>query len=180
MQFWKRTPGYKDNLTDEARQLSLEKRRANAELRKAQQEAEIERLRMKSDIERLKLERERLRLQDELNELIGDDEEEEEQPGNVMEALALKLLQPQQTQQMQPATVTYPAEPGKVELGIDEINTFLQQVPQKYLELADKYPEEQIIKLLKAQGVFSNATDESLKKLVNMAKNLNKTKTKKK
>jgi hypothetical protein len=153
---------------DEARALSLETRRTNAELKRRKQELELLKLEKKQQIEEMKLEREALRLQEEIDDLRGvDDEDDNDSSDNMEKMVLMQLLGNMNKPQQQPINNNFPqeTEPKGIDLDDETINQALDSFPKSTLKKLKGFSDEQLKELIKTR-IGPYASEMTLNKIV--------------
>lgn len=146
--FKRKTRG--SNLKDESiRQLALDKRRANTELRNAQQEADIERIKAKTEFERLKMKREQLMIQQEIENMTEYDDEPEEQKDDnplngIIQMMAMKMMQSSNNVNSMPSPNASFDVPTQVSLSDEALDEAIKRIPKVHKKLIAKVGTENL------------------------------------
>jgi hypothetical protein len=150
----KKSNRYEHDFTDEDRNLSLERRRVNAELRNKKNELELLRLQQKTQIEEMKLERERLKLERDLqdlkDEVYGYEDYEEQTPDSLMMTLLSTALLKGQHPPSDDKNLSSPEQPSNdVVLSREQIKAFYDGLSKTQKKLIKGLPDNEIQEAIK-------------------------------
>jgi hypothetical protein len=154
LNLFKRKTEERHEFNETDRELSLEKRKVNAQLKKTQQEIEIAKAKLQLQ-----------ELKDELYDYSDSEEEEEEPEKFNAESILITALLPLLTGQKQTSTPenNVPISPQKIDLSDETIEQlYIQYKP--YMKLARKLKDEELKQFLLNKE--PNLSDESLKKIL--------------
>jgi hypothetical protein len=161
----------KDNRTnhdfnEEDRNLSLEIRKQKAELKRLELERE-------SELRKLEFEKRKIQLQEEIDELKGEDFEDYEEEGSSSDAMLMMLLSkvlgnsPQTTAETHTSPLNN-SQVSAVDFSEEQIKEIWEKLPNSYKKYAKGLTEESLRNLIKTQiPTASNKSIDIAIKVVN-------------
>lgn len=145
---------------DNDRQTSADLRLLRAKRKSVLEQIEIERA-------NLELQKAKIELEDLKAELLEDDDDEES--GSTADAMITTLLTSVLAANKQPTAPV--VEPQQTSLSDEDIKNIVHSIPEKYLKMARKMPEEQLRSIGKMQ--MPNLSDLDLNRAIAYIKSLN-------